>query len=390
LLNRSKPVRTSIRFRVGDEPTPAANVRHIDYENKTTPAPVLAPPLEAPGRHAEADWQQRGDSVQRHRVAELPARVAPRVRQAQAAEVDPFDDPFGDRSGNIIQPNAPTAPARIRDEQPYYSHDPRQVAQQEPAADEPPKTDEPSTAPTDVPCKHIYNGVDCCFENGVCIAIHDHLKKRAISTISLDITPRYNPGASIDESQRMAEERLAQLQSRNWTDRGGRSLAVGRFANLHNGRVIIRGDDGLEQRLSFLQLSDEDRCYVTAWWSVPPECTIGLDEEFAARQFMPITMAWKATGACHKPLYFEQVQLERHGHTAGPLLQPLLSGAHFFGSAALLPYNMGIHPMHECQYPLGHYRVGNCAPWLLPAAPISLRGGLMQAGAVVGGVFILP
>jgi hypothetical protein len=59
---------------------------------------------------------------------------------------------------------------------------------------------------------------------------------------------------------------------------------------------------------------------------------------------------------CHKPLYFEEVQLERYGHTAGPVRQPFISGAHFFVNLAALPYKMAINPPHECQYALGYYR----------------------------------
>jgi hypothetical protein len=89
-------------------------------------------------------------------------------------------------------------------------------------------------------------------------------------------------------------------------------------------------------------------------------------------------------------LYFEEVQLERYGHTAGPLLQPVLSGAHFFLNIASLPYQMGIHPPHECQHPLGYYRPGNCAPWLVPPIPLSVRGGLLAAGLYAGGVYMIP
>ena len=72
------------------------------------------------------------------------------------------------------------------------------------------------------------------------------------------------------------------------------------------------------------------------------------------------------------------------------LVQPVLSGAHFFTSIAFLPYKMGINPPHECQYALGYYRPGNCAPWLVPPVPLSLRGAAVQAGAVAGVSAIIP
>ena len=51
---------------------------------------------------------------------------------------------------------------------------------------------------------------------------------------------------------------------------------------------------------------------------------------------------------------------------------------------------MGINPPHECQYALGYYRPGDCAPFMLPPVPLSGRGALYEAGAIVGGVALFP
>jgi hypothetical protein len=51
---------------------------------------------------------------------------------------------------------------------------------------------------------------------------------------------------------------------------------------------------------------------------------------------------------------------------------------------------MGINPPNECQYALGYYRPGNCAPWLVPPIPLSVRGALVEAGAIMGGAFVIP
>ena len=125
---------------------------------------------------------------------------------------------------------------------------------------------------------------------------------------------------------------------------------------------------------------------------LPPEC--GLDDESfdpnVPRAWAPMTFTWKASGLCHKPLYFEQVHAERYGHCRGPVLQPVLSHAHFFLTVPVLPYKMGLTPPKECMYTLGYYRPGSCAPYMLDPLPLSVRAGLFQAGAWVGGVFILP
>ena len=104
----------------------------------------------------------------------------------------------------------------------------------------------------------------------------------------------------------------------------------------------------------------------------------------------PLNFAWTASGLCHKPLYFRELQAERYGHSIGYVSQPFLSAAHFFCNAAILPYNMGMRPPQECVYALGHYGPGDPAPRYVPAVPISIRGGLMQAGAVLGAVYVLP
>ena len=84
------------------------------------------------------------------------------------------------------------------------------------------------------------------------------------------------------------------------------------------------------------------------------------------------------------------MHLERYGHSWGPYLQPVMSGAHFFLNVPILPYKMGLYPPGECVYTLGYYRPGSCAPYLLDPLPLSIRAGLAQAGAVVGFAAFLP
>ena len=120
----------------------------------------------------------------------------------------------------------------------------------------------------------------------------------------------------------------------------------------------------------------------------PCECRLE-GEAFTPRRFATTTMTWKAAGYCHKPLYFEDWNLERYGHSHGAL-DPVFSAAHFFVSLPVLPYKMGVELPWECVYPLGYYRPGNCAPWTVPAAPISCRGFAVEAATVTGLLFLLP
>jgi len=120
----------------------------------------------------------------------------------------------------------------------------------------------------------------------------------------------------------------------------------------------------------------------------PCECRLE-GETFRPRRFACTTFTWKAAGYCHKPLYFEQWGLERYGHSYG-WVDPILAGAHFFATLPVLPYKMGVELPWECVYPLGYYRPGNCAPWTVPAVPISKRGLALEAATVTGLVFLLP
>jgi hypothetical protein len=121
----------------------------------------------------------------------------------------------------------------------------------------------------------------------------------------------------------------------------------------------------------------------------PCECRLE-GETFKPRQFASTMFTWKAAGYCHKPLYFEDWNLERYGHSHGRLLDPFVSAAHFFVTLPVLPYKMGVELPWECVYPLGYYRPGSCAPWTCPAVPISARGFAVQAATVTGIVFLLP
>lgn len=121
----------------------------------------------------------------------------------------------------------------------------------------------------------------------------------------------------------------------------------------------------------------------------PFECGFG-NEMHTPRQWPQITYMWKASGLCHKPLYFEQVQLERYGHSWGPYVQPIMSGAHFFGSVAILPYKMGIRTPNECVYTLGYYRPGSCAPYMIEAVPFTWRAAFFQGMSAAGAAVALP
>lgn len=244
-------------------------------------------------------------------------------------------------------------------------------------------------------CAEVYNDRDCCEEGEFCADQSRRVRSRALRTYSkasLDITPRYQPDPNADETAGQYADRLARsmakLESRDWRDRNGNVVANGKLVDFKNGRVVIESAQGT-QELLYLALANNDQCFVNAWWDLPNECAIG-DDVFQTRQWASSTFAWKASGLCHKPLYWEDVNLERYGHTVGPVAQPFVSGAHFFGTIFVLPYKMGINPPGECQYDLGYYRPGSCAPRYISPLPLSRRGAMLQATSVLGLIWLTP
>lgn len=345
-------------------------------------------------------------------------RIDTNVRQAKAVS-DPFSDPFGDRLVQFEEPVLelnPTdaelpslAPAAAAGAELPASHS-RSVLkarQPESAAEEPLLISQPMDAEPGpdapmpeadvippsrkVPCDRVYADRNCCDIDEGCRAFRQQIRNDSIRNISLDITPPFVPDVeTVDDPEARRNDQLRLLQSRTWLDHNGRLVATGRMTNLANGRVIIVDDSGKEvARISLHQLGNDELCYVNAWWRLPVECAMG-ESHYVERNWMPSTYAWHASALCHKPLYFEEVQLERYGHTAGPIRQPFISGAHFFLNIAALPYNMAINPPHECQYALGYYRPGSCAPWMIQPVPLSLRGALAETAVIVGGIYVIP
>ena len=210
------------------------------------------------------------------------------------------------------------------------------------------------------------------FDERGCEELRSLLIDRSIRDISLDISPPASP--------RRFE--IGSI-SRAWTDQSGNVIGNGTMIDLRRGYVIL--DSG--QKLPYAKLSEADWSAIAENWLLPSVCSIGQRGSLQ-RHWVPQTVTWHASSLCHKPLYFENVQLERYGHSHGPIMQPIRSAIHFFGSIIFLPYNTAIHPPNECRYALGYYRPGNCAPWLLDPIPFSRDAIRRQALATVGAAFI--
>lgn len=223
-----------------------------------------------------------------------------------------------------------------------------------------------------------------------CVELERRAAAQTIRRVSLDISPPFQPRLIKESDYSGRKQRFIDSQPvRTWLSKSGEELAEGSLVDIAFEKVIIATATGEELELALPQLSNDDLAYVTDAWELPSECQLP-NIDFPNRRWLPMTMTWRAPDLCHKPLYFEEVNLERYGHTAGPFAQPLVSSAHFFFNIAALPYKMGIHPPNECQYALGYYRPGNCAPWIIPPVPLSLRGAMFETAAIGAGIGLIP
>jgi hypothetical protein len=102
-----------------------------------------------------------------------------------------------------------------------------------------------------------------------------------------------------------------------------------------------------------------------------------------------LTTPGPAAAFCHRPLYFEERNLERHGRSAG-VLQPVVSAARFFGTIPTLPYQFVARHPDVCYYPCHPYQAGRLAPRVRELPPLNPIAGVAEAGVIVGLIFLIP
>ncbi len=113
-------------------------------------------------------------------------------------------------------------------------------------------------------------------------------------------------------------------------------------------------------------------------------------ESFPQRSFTGVVYNWEAANFHYLPLYFQDPQLERYGHTYPCYLQPAASIARFGVQLIGMPYQMAIKPPCYPEYPLGWYRPGDVAPKLCYQIPWNTKAALVEAGVITGAFFIIP
>jgi hypothetical protein len=111
---------------------------------------------------------------------------------------------------------------------------------------------------------------------------------------------------------------------------------------------------------------------------------------FRGEDFSYIDFHWAASNLRHRPLYFEDAMLERHGQAYCPLVQPAASGARFFLTFPVLPYVMTVNPPYPAQSTLGDFRPGSAVPLLCQRPPLQLDAGVVEAGVWIGLILLIP
>lgn len=107
------------------------------------------------------------------------------------------------------------------------------------------------------------------------------------------------------------------------------------------------------------------------------------------RPWLASEFFWTAPAVGYRPLYFEDANLERYGHSFG-VLQPAVSAGRGFGQFLALPYQMTLQPPREIVYPLGYARPGDRVMYQAERLEWDARAAAVEAGVVTGFIFLIP
>lgn len=91
----------------------------------------------------------------------------------------------------------------------------------------------------------------------------------------------------------------------------------------------------------------------------------------------------------HRPLYFEEMNLERHG-TGFRFMQPFVSGTRFVAAVPLLPYKMTLNPPRRTMRSHDLYPSGLPAPWVRERGRFSPLATSSEVLAIATAILIIP
>jgi len=343
----------------------------------TPPSPpqtLPTPPAELPIPEPEAEMPQPGEPQPPQNEMRPPEQPAPNV--------EPLPPP---RDLDSQQPSEDENPfGRRRDREQESARDRMDLddlLQSEPDEEER-EADDTDTMLRDDELE-VPGKIDCN-------KFRQRIAEQTIDQVSLDISPPYRPDEiNLEKYEELKADFDEKQPIRDWRTIDGSPMASGRLRDLAYEKAIIETERGTTEAVPIDRLSEGDLAFIAEQWGLPVECLLEQTEP-TPRSWVSTTMTWKASNLCHTPLYFEDVNLERYGHTHGPVVEPFVQSAHFFGNVIVLPYKMGVHSPHECIYALGYYRPGSCAPWIKQPVPISAKGAITQAVTTMGLFWLIP
>lgn len=116
-----------------------------------------------------------------------------------------------------------------------------------------------------------------------------------------------------------------------------------------------------------------------------------LDNGPYVERFAPRTVVqWAPTNLWYYPLYFEDPQLERYGHSRREWIQPFVSSSRFMVQTVGLPYQMTLHPPHCREYALGYYQPGEWAPKKKYQIPWNEEAAATEFLWIMGFILLVP
>jgi hypothetical protein len=110
---------------------------------------------------------------------------------------------------------------------------------------------------------------------------------------------------------------------------------------------------------------------------------------YAPRAYQPSLESVEPYYVRYDRLYFEDRNSERYGWDLG-MMQPLVSTAKFYLDLAMFPYNFGTRPCQRFEAGAGYCLPGDPVPYLIYPVELSVTGGLLEAGTIVGLAAIFP
>lgn len=113
------------------------------------------------------------------------------------------------------------------------------------------------------------------------------------------------------------------------------------------------------------------------------------DEEQANRTRQETIVSWTPWTLCYRPLYFEEIELERYGCSAG-CFQPSISAAHFFLGVGLMPYKVATRLPRSCVCSNGFSSCDDVPPPGYEDCQIHWDAAAIEAATLAAIVLSLP